>query len=124
MFRYLILSASLIITSLFANTECSDVYINDVCEYAKTAVLKVDGDRVYINPTRIFGSGEDLFLISDYREAIPISFLFSSPSGLYMSSVQYKGTPWWMCKKCGRRHKTEPSACLTCGGTNFLIVYY
>ncbi len=82
MFRYLLLLGSLMITSLFASSECSDVYISDVYEYAKTAILKVDEDRVYLNPIRIYNSGENLFLISDYCEAIPIPVLFSSPNGL------------------------------------------
>jgi len=124
MLKHFFLLFSILILRIFTHADYSNLFIKEVCKYANTAIMKVDEDRIYFDPSRLFVEDEGIFLISDSSKAILLPYLFFSSNGVYIKSSE-KIVAWWMCTVCGRYYKFEPPPfCDKCGNTTFVRHYF
>lgn len=109
LFSFLMLLVS---TSGFSTNDVPDWFF----EQASGAIKKVGKNRVYLHCSRICISDDCINLINDFNELIPLTFVFSSPEGLYVPTNMFNIFNMWKCpvRGCGYWNHNDTNICQNC----------
>ena len=80
-----------------------------------SSVVKIIGEKLYLNPDRLSFSEDGITLNTDFRGPIALSHVVHDKDVFRLSFAIYR------CNSCGRHYSSQPSQC-SCGSTDFSVV--
>ncbi len=101
--------------------DTSDVILRQ----AQSAIVDTLDEKIFLDPSRVSVQDEQLYIIDDLGNSIPISELYSESSGIYIKTGSRcsKPTILWICRNCTWSCSYQPNRCPNCLNETFDVLY-
>lgn len=99
-----------------------------IFEHAQNAIDHFEEEKVFFKSEKMHLAQGKIYIETDNGGVVPIPYIFSNEHGLYVKLGSRRAQKIWICQgnkgnPCSWVYYEEPTRCLNCMGTRFIIRY-